>query len=293
MLIVSQCISCILADLESAVRLLFDDEALRWRILEEAMLFLAEEAGRRREPSYYITEVHRILKRVSGLKTPFAEQRRRANEVGLRVAESLTPPLEGLPRFRFLVQWAIAGNHLDFRTVGAGYDLSIDAIEEMLWARVRDGLHVDETEKILKGVKKSRKILYVLDNVGEIAFDKLLIREMQRYAQVVAAVRGGPITSDAVMEDALQVGLDELVPIIVAGPDTLGISLEEMSEDMQKAIATADLIVTKGQANFYVMEEFAPKIGQKIACLFSTKCDPISAKFGLKGKVNIAALLTK
>jgi hypothetical protein len=95
------------------------------------------------------------------------------------------------------------------------------------------------------------------------------------------------------MEDAIQVGLDEVVPIIVAGPDTLGISLEEMSEDMRKAIATADLIVTKGQANFYVMEEFAPKIGQKIACLFSTKCDPISAKFGLKGKVNIAALLTK
>ncbi|MFB0546352.1 MAG: DUF89 domain-containing protein [Anaerolineae bacterium] len=295
MLIVPRCAACILDDLEGATRLLIGDEELGYRIMAEALAFLSRDFGRRKMPSYYITGVHRILKRLSGLETPFRELRRSANEVGLNIAQSLSLPEDDFERFALLVRWAIAANHLDFRTVGTGYGLTVQAMTEILAVKVEEGLQIDHTAGIWAAVKGAAGVLYVLDNVGEIAFDKLLIQEMGRYTDVVAAIRGGPITSDAVMEDAVQVGLDRTVPLIVAGPDTLGISLEEMFDDLREALKTADLVVTKGQANFYVMEEYQKaRLGgesQKIACLFSTKCDPIAAKFHLKGKVNIAALL--
>lgn len=294
MLTVPECLPCFLGDVESAARLLLPDDAdLRWRIIAEATRFLADEASRDRVPSYYITRVHRILKRLSGLETPFADLRCKANEVGLAVAESLIPPPlnEPLARFQFLVRWAITGNYLDFRTVGTGYNLTTEAIRAMLEEKAGAGLHVDQTGEIFAVVQAADIILYCLDNVGEIAFDRLLIAELQRYARVTAAVKGGPITSDAVLDDARAVGLTEVCPVIVAGPDTLGISLEEETEEMRRAMAAADLIITKGQANFYVMEEYAKQASNHVACLFSTKCDPIASKFGLRGKVNVATLV--
>ncbi|MBC7250867.1 MAG: DUF89 family protein [Anaerolineae bacterium] len=294
MLTVPQCLPCFLDDLESATRLLFPgDKDLRWDITTAALRFLADEVSRERVPSFYITRVHRILKRLSGLEMPFADLRRRANEVGLAVAASLTPPPrdEPLARFQFLVRWAITGNYLDFRTVGTGYGLSTEALRALLEEKAGVGLHVDQTREIFAVVQAADSILYCLDNVGEIAFDRLLIAELQRYARVTAAVKGGPITSDAVLADAQAVGLTGVCPVIVAGPDTLGISLEEETEEMRRAMAAADLIITKGQANFYVMEEYARQASNHVACLFSTKCDPIATKFGLRGKVNVAVLV--
>ncbi len=293
MLIVPQCAACIIDDVEGATRLLFEDEALRYRIIEEALAFLGRDFVHRRPPSYYITAVHRILKRLSGLTMPFQALRRDANEVGQSIASNLALPQDDFERFAFRVRWAIAGNHLDFRTVGTGYDLTVEAMTRLLTLKVKEGLQVDEVRRIWTILKEVDEVLYILDNVGEIAFDCLLIQEMSRQARVVAAVRGGPITSDAVLEDAVQVGLDRIVPLIVAGPDTLGISLDEMSDDLREALNRVDLVVTKGQANFYVMEEYEKSRpqGQRIACLFSTKCDPIAHKFGLRGKVNIATLL--
>lgn len=293
MLIVPQCAACIIDDLEGATRLLFEDEDLRYHIVEEALVFLARDFALRKPPSYYITAVHRILKQLSGLTMPFETLRQNANEVGKSIAHSLSLPQDDFERFAFLVCWAIAGNHLDFRTVGTGYDLTVEAMTQLLTLKVKEGLQVDDSHQIWTALKGADEVLYILDNVGEIAFDGLLIQEMSRHARVVAAIRGGPITSDAVMEDALQVGLDRIVPLIVAGPDTLGISLEEMSDDLREALNRVDLVVTKGQANFYVMEGYEKSRlqRQRIACLFSTKCDPIANKFGLGGKVNIATLL--
>jgi uncharacterized protein with ATP-grasp and redox domains len=104
-------------------------------------------------------------------------------------------------------------------------------IIEELRACVSEGLKIDQRVEIFQKAKNSSEILYIHDNVGEIAFDKLLIKELRRYGvSVTSALRGGPITSDATMEDGETVGLQEAASkIILAGPDTLGISLNEMS----------------------------------------------------------------
>ena len=129
--------------------------------------------------------------------------------------------------------------------------------------------------------------------MGEIAFDKLLIRELRRYgASVTSALRGGPITSDATMEDGETVGLQEAASeIILAGPDTLGISLSEMSNQLKQELQTADLVIAKGQANYYALSEYKSKVPGKIAFLFRTKCEIVSNELGEEGKINAAILL--
>ena len=290
------CASCIVDDLCGALNLVPLKEETKHEILKESFRFLSREFSTEKIPSYFITEVHRILKRISGIEIPFKERRDKCNQLGIEMAERIgleAERLEESERFSFLVNWAIASNHLDFRTVGTGYGFQMAEIIEELRACVSEGLKIDQIAEIFRIAKNSSKILYIHDNVGEISFDKLLIKELRKYgASVTSALRGGPITSDATMEDGETVGLQEAASeIILAGPDTLGISLNEMSDQLKRELQTADLVIAKGQANYYALTEYRSKVPGKIAFLFRTKCELVSNDLGETGKINIAVLL--
>ena len=290
------CASCIIDDLCGALNLLPLKEETKHEILKESFRFLSREFSTEKIPSYFITEVHRILKRISGIEIPFKERRNKCNQLGIKMAGKIgleAERLEEFDRFSFLVNWAIASNHLDFRTVGAGYGFQMAEIIEELRACVSEGLRIDRRVEIFQKAKNSSEILYIHDNVGEIAFDKLLIKEIRRYgASVTSALRGGPITSDATIEDGETVGLQEAASkIILAGPDTLGISLNEMSDQLKEELQTADLVIAKGQANYYALTEYRSKVPGTIACLFRTKCEIVSNELRETGKINVAILL--
>jgi len=290
------CASCIIDDLCGALDLVPLKEEIKNEILKESFQFLAREFSTEKIPSYFITEVHRILKKISGIEIPFQERRDKCNQLGIEMAEKINLEAERLKeseRFSFLVNWAIASNHLDFRTVGTGYGFQMAEIIEELRACVSEGLKIDQRVEIFQKAQSSSKILYIHDNVGEIAFDKLLIRELRRYGSTVTSVlRGGPITSDATIEDGETVGLQETASkIILAGPDTLGISLNEMSDQLKRELQTADLVIAKGQANYYALTEYRSEVPGEIACLFRTKCEIVSNELGEIGKINVAILL--
>jgi len=290
------CASCIIDDLCGALQLVPLEEKIKKEILKESFQFLAREFSTEKIPSYFITEVHRILKRISGIEIPFKEKRDKCNQLGMEMAKKIDKEAEALKeseRFLFLVNWAIASNHLDFRTVGTGYGFQMAEIIKELRACVSEGLRIDQRAEIFRIAKSSPKILYIHDNVGEISFDKLLIKELRRYgASVTSALRGGPITSDATIGDGETVGLQEASSeIILAGPDTLGISLDEMSDQLKLKLQTADLIIAKGQANYYALTEYRLKVPGEISCLFRTKCEIVSNDLGETGKINVATLL--
>ncbi len=290
------CASCIIDDLCGALQLVPLKEKIKKEILKESFQFLAREFSTEKIPSYFITEVHRILKRISGIEIPFNERRDKCNQLGIKMVEKIDLEAERLgefDRFSFLVNWAIAGNHLDFRTVGTGYGFQMAEIIEGLRACVSEGLRIDQRVEIFQKAKSSSEILYIHDNVGEIAFDKLLIKELRRYGSSVTSVlRGGPITSDATIEDGETVGLQEAASkIILAGTDTLGISLNEMSDQLKREFQTADLVIAKGQANYYALTEYRSEVPGEIACLFRTKCEIVTNELGETGKINVAILL--
>ena len=291
------CISCILDDVAGAVKLMPISADQRNEIMQQCMKMMANQFDLNSVPSKYITEVHRIAKRISGIEVPFESLRKACNRVGLKLSEVVEKEASKIKdpfkRFRFLVRWAIAGNHIDFRTVGTGYDVDFSSIEEMIRKPFDKDLSVDQTPQIFEAVKKSKMILYVHDNVGEIALDKLLIKELRTYAQkIICAKGGGAITSDATIEDGNEVGIPEVASeVILACGDTLGVAWEERTPEFKNALDSADLVIVKGQANYYVFSEHRNEINCPVADLFSTKCDVVASKFNLKGAVNIATLL--
>jgi uncharacterized protein with ATP-grasp and redox domains len=290
------CLTCILGDVHAAAQQVTDDVSTQLKVARNAMTFLAETFGYEQVPSYYITGVHRILKRDTGVPVPFEESRRQLNQVGLQIAAHLQEEAEGLEgeaRFRFLARWALAGNSLDSRTVGIGYGFDPERTLQHLQGYLDRGLALDHLGRLYRRVLARTPVLYIHDNVGEIALDKLFLQELRRLGcRATSALRGGPITSDATMDDGRMVGLEEAVDrLIVAGPDTLGISWEEASPELRQAMETAPLIIAKGQANYYVLSEHRAKLTGEVFCLFTVKCQPVADVLGVQPKQAVGIFL--
>ncbi len=76
-------------------------------------------------------------------------------------------------------------------------------------------------EDLRRDIEHAERILYLTDDCGEIAFDRLLVERLP-VERVTVAVRGEPILNDATMEDARTVGLSDLVEVIDNGSDAPG-----------------------------------------------------------------------
>ncbi len=295
------CAGCIIDDISGAVRLMGVDEKTQLEVIKSCMDYMGKNFDFNTLPSVFITEVHRIAKHMTGLRLPFAELRKNCNDVGLALSKKLAtaqkPKKESLKKFEELIKWVIASNHLDFRTVGTGYHVPIKIIEKHVRDKVAEPLKVNHVAQFYKFVtstpKKSKdkpRALFIHDNVGEIAFDRLLIKDLkERGWFVISALRGGAITSDATLEDGAYVEMEKYADMIIcAGPDTLGISWEEKSPELDEALHNADLIISKGQANFYLFSDYQKELKKPIMCLLTTKCPYVSSYFKKLELISVA-----
>jgi uncharacterized protein with ATP-grasp and redox domains len=148
---------------------------------------------------------------------------------------------------------------------------------------VRRGLDVDETPLFSRELDRARRVLFLCDNAGEIVFDKPLIRLVRgRGARVCAVVKGGTISNDAILEDALMVGLDKAADeVITTGTDSLGVRLDRSSPVFLERLRSSDLIVAKGQSNLESLADLRAKLKQPVFHILRTKCEPIAEILGL------------
>jgi uncharacterized protein with ATP-grasp and redox domains len=293
---VPECLTCILGDVYAAAQQTTDGETAL-RIAREACAYLSSQFDYTAPPSYHITEVHRILKRLTGQAEPFAQRRRQANNAGLRiavrVAEQASAMGDPAARFRFLALWALAANSLDSRTAGTGYTFDPTAAYEYLLSYFQRTPALDQIDRLFERATGAKRVLFVHDNVGEMALDGLFIRALRGVGcQVISAVRGGPITSDATLADAMYLGLDrQSDSIVVAGPDTLGISFREASTEFLSELEQAEVVIAKGQASYYVFSEQAGALNGPVFCLFTVKCEAVGREVGLHRGDTVAAFL--
>jgi hypothetical protein len=286
-----ECRPCVLGDLDGALVLLGTPPERRAQLVAEGTAQLDATWPENRIPGEHICDAHRLLKRALALPHPFEQARSRANEVGMQIAAEIAAqaPEDPLARLRWFARWAIAGNLLDFRI--CGYNLDAARIEHLLHECYREGLAIDELAAFAARLPEAREILVIHDNVGEIAFDKALLRELRRQApraRITSALKGDVMTSDATVEDGRRVGLHEVAEVIASGPDTLGICLLEMSDEFRAALGRAELVIAKGQGNFYVLEERPPEVPAPMLLLLRTKCMVTSRYLGFDRIVNVA-----
>jgi uncharacterized protein with ATP-grasp and redox domains len=127
-------------------------------------------------------------------------------------------------------------------------------------------------------IGRARRVLYLCDNAGEIVFDRVLLEALVTTGKdVTAVVKGSPVINDATLDDAAAAGLPDSVRVIDNGNDGIGTLLEACSPPFKEAYHSADLIISKGQANYETLVESGDK---RIFFLFKVKCPVVARTLG-------------
>lgn len=236
------------------------------------VLSLMKEADTSRPPAYTTTFIHRLIRTKLG-GDPFSGVKRLYNEKALNLYPSLKKQTTGAEDpLRTASRLAIAGNVIDF-----GIYTNID-MEGSISRSLADTIAVDDYPEFLDAIDSSENVLYLLDNAGEIVFDRLLIEELtDRGKKVTAVVKGAPVLNDVTLEDAVQAGLTSVCEVMDNGSDAIGTIIEWTSPEFQEAFTESELVISKGQGNF---ETVIPN-GKRVFYLFQSKCDVVSKELGL------------
>jgi len=269
----SLCYPCFLKQAHSSASFLTEDESKRIQVLKEVAKMLPR-LDPEKDPAYNSSLVLFKVNELMAATDPYAEARKKYDKLAMELLPELRGEIEAaLDPLEMAVRISVVGNVIDL-----GIKEKVDIAGTLELAK-GGGFKIFEIEDLKNELQNAKRVLYILDNAGEIVFDSLLIEQVRKIGKaVIAAVRGGPILNDAVMEDARRVGLDKLAKVIDTGNNFVGINRKKCSPVFLKALDTADLVIAKGQGNYETLE------GTRLNIFFilKAKCSAVAEHLGVE-----------
>ncbi|MCX5806572.1 MAG: ARMT1-like domain-containing protein [Proteobacteria bacterium] len=275
MFIWPDCIPCILKMSLGAGRLAIKEEDLMKDFMSEVLKlrpFCGENwhvlAGE------VIRDIWYILEKITGEADPMKEIKINQNNMALDIysaAKELV--LKNHDPFIKALKLSIAGNDL--------YDLvSVHdkAMERLVPELEKYVINIKNVEVFKDRLSKAKRLVYFSDNCGEIVFDRLLLEVIchdMHDLETTFVTRTLPVLNDATLNDARSVGIEEVAEVIENGTQEpiAGTILAKVSPRVRLLVERADLLISKGGANYDCLTE-EPAIKGKITYLLHGKCYP-------------------
>jgi uncharacterized protein with ATP-grasp and redox domains len=264
------CIPCIFRQVLDASRQVTGDEWLHRKVMFEIMQYMPEIDFDRTPPevaSDCLLKVNDVL----GTDDPYRAEKQRLNSSAAALQDRARKAIRSAPdRLLAAARFAIAGNVLDV--------ISRDALkpEDVISNALSMPLAVDHSTEFAAAVNQAKNIVYVLDNAGEVMFDRLLIEQLHG-KKIVAVVRKVPLLNDVTKAEAAEAGLDRLCEVIDTGCECIGVPMNVCSSEFKERLNSADLVISKGQGNFETLDE-SPL---NVYFLFLVKCARVGAHVDL------------
>lgn len=244
----------------------------------QKILQIVAEAPKSTSAPVLVRGMYDLQKEMFGIDADYTEIKSYFNQMMLALEENMWEEIQkAKDPMRKAIQYAMMGNYIDFAALK-----EVDEYKLKSFLDKAENENVDEVELVAlkEELKKSKKIVYLLDNCGEIVTDKLLMRIIkENYPQIhiIAMVRGGQVMNDATREDAKEVELEAIAQVIDSGSNVAGTSLMEVSLEARNVLESAEVIISKGQGNFETLHQ----CGKNIFYIFLCKCEMFMERFSL------------
>lgn len=248
-----------------------DDENLKFKLMADCMWHMAENFNESSQPNKIATEVNQHIKHETKCEDAYFRQKELSNEIALSILPNVKDILKSDDSLETYVKAAIVGNILDF----GAFDVNTD-FKALINSNLDKSLSITDIEEFERALNSHGNVLYIVDNAGEIVFDRLLIERIKEYGlYVTVAVISSPIVNDACRKEAVEAGLDKLSRIVTVGSDMGGIVEEMFSDEFRVIFNESDFIISKGMANYEGLTEMDLK-NKDVFALLCSKCNPIS-----------------
>ena len=255
----SRCIACNLSKKEEKIRK-HSDEKKKKEFIQKVTGILYKYGDIESTPMLD-KRIQDIYNEYYEEETDYVALKHKYNQYMLEREDEIKEHLKEAKNIKDYIKYVCVGNYIDFGVTGNIPEQEIKYLEEEL--------------------KQAKTLLYITDNCGEIVLDKIFIEELKkRYGnlEITVMVRGGLEINDATIEDAQEIGLTKIVPVISNGAAIAGTVKEQLSKEARKQLDSADVIIAKGMGNFESMYQE----GINPYYLFLCKCDLFTRRFGVK-----------
>lgn len=274
----NECYPCLANLVKQAAGLATEDPELKAKAIEEGLKLLDREFSTEKVSIAVATPLHRLVRMVTGNPDPY----RLMKEAEVDMARSLRKGWRNNPEanLRDYMVLAVLGNNIDFFK-------DLKQIKKDMGMPVE--FAVDHIKKLESKLKKTRRILYLADNAGEVFFDLPLVEKLQDFAPVTYVVKESPVQNDITLADLKEFGLaNELRRVITTGTDTPGVDMAMASDEFKLEFDAADLVLAKGMGYWETLSELKPQ--GKVFYLLKAKCKPVADSLGVELNSYVALL---
>ena len=269
-----ECISCVMKNqLDKCPTDISDEKKIEYM---QRIMKMASEVPMTMSAPEIVHKIDAIQVELFGAQYDYTEEKIHFNQVVMAWEEKNQKLLDTAeePLLR-AIQYSMMGNYIDF---GSVENVNEEELEKLLNDAQKNEVSGEQYEALKQDLSKAHKLVYLLDNCGEIVLDKLVIRLLQKLyptLEITAFVRGGNVQNDVTMDDARQVGLTEVVKVMSNGANIAGTCIEEISAEARAELENADVIISKGQGNFETLR----KCGLNVYYIFLCKCEMFAREF--------------
>ncbi len=272
----SRCIACNLSKKELKIRK-YSDEKKKKEFIQRAVKVLYEYGDKESIPMLD-KRIDDIFNEYYEEETDYKALKHKYNQYLLEREDEIRTRINETGNIEDYIKYVCVGNYIDFGVTGKIDD---QMLEDMLDKAAELEISSQEVKHLEDELATAKTLLYITDNCGEIVLDKIFIEELKkryRNLEITVMVRGGLAINDATMEDAEEVGLTKIVPVIGNGTTIIGTVKEQLSQEAREYLDHADVIIAKGMGNFESMYQE----GINPYFLFLCKCDLFTEKFGVQ-----------
>lgn len=272
-----ECISCLARQAVEIAEEATSNIEMQEEIIKRSLKELGEMDFNQTAPEIAY-KMYQHAKNITGNNDPYVRLKEQYNNIAKEIYERITEEKwldKAEDRFDLACRLAIAGNIIDF---SVGLKLEESDILRSVEDSIKHDVFGTGAKALREAVEGAANIMYIADNAGEIIFDKFLLQNLP-LDKVTYVVKGGPIVNDATMQDAVDAGVVDMVMVIDNGYSAQGTVLRACSEEFRREFDKADLVISKGQANFETLSEVRDK---SIFFLLRAKCSSVATAIGCK-----------
>ena len=255
-----------------------DNEDKRIAFMKTVMSIISKSSPSDSAP-LISTKVVRALSKITDINDHYIEEKNHSNDLILKMEKEILQNIDNADdKLISAIQYSLAGNYIDF---GAMSHISDDSLKIIIDKAHEFIINEDIAYRFKSDLQNAKSLVYLTDNAGEIVFDKMLIQTIMVHypdIKINAIVRGYPIYNDATMQDAISVGLTDIVDVCDNGFDAPGTVLTHINKKSRDLIDQADLIISKGMGNFETLYGCKKNIYYSFLC----KCVYFTKRFGMK-----------
>ena len=265
---------------ESCAKCLYDRQKARCQDKEYLVHVkkLIDERGENDTSPLLVYRFNMEYKSRFGEMAGYADVKRYYNDLMLKLEDRLRIRIESSEEpVETALALAQASNYIDY---GAMNHVDESTCLHLLEGAVLRAEDKEVFRHLMEECSDAHSFLLIADNCGEIVLDKLFLEQLKKrfpQLQLQVLVRGREVLNDVTPEDAAYVGIDQIAEILSNGEAIAGTVYGMLPEDARYALDKADVVFSKGQANY----ESLSGQGKHVFYTFLCKCDLFTSRFSV------------